>query len=182
MDCLKSVAKSFYYFSRFILPVGLGARTVLEGETETSNLFAMTSDFSDPFVENQEQLINCYEGTLKSVKLALPILFKNVIKFVCDLAQNEVKESGDIKNVSNYFVLILMMAGMIDDFQDSLNEMLKAASLPVSVIVIKVGNTQPENDSEKFIKNAFPAFLSAERVYIDLLDFDKYKNEQGQHT
>ena len=71
---------------------------------------------------------------------------------------------------------------MIDDFQDSLNEMLKAASLPVSVIVIKVGNTQPENDSEKFIKNAFPAFLSAERVYIDLLDFDKYKNEQGQHT
>jgi hypothetical protein len=31
------------------------------------------------------------------------------------------------------------MAGVIDDFQDALNEILRAANLPVSVIVIKIG-------------------------------------------
>jgi len=41
--------------------------------------------------------------------------------------------------VKNYYVLILQMAGMIDDFKDALNEMLRAANLPISIIVIKMG-------------------------------------------
>jgi hypothetical protein len=32
-----------------------------------------------------------------------------------------------------------MMAGMVDDFKDSINELLRAANLPISVIVIKIG-------------------------------------------
>lgn len=74
------------------------------------------------------------------------------------------------------------MAGMIDDFQDTLNEMLKAANLPVSIIVIKLGKSSEENDSEKFMKKAFPAFKQSERVFVDLLDFEKYKNEGDKHT
>ena len=60
--------------------------------------------------------------------------------------------------------------------------MLKAANLPVSIIVIKLGKNTEENDSEKFMKKAFPAFKQAERVYVDLLDFEKYKNELDKHT
>jgi len=61
MDCLKSVSKSFYYFNRFILPVGFGARTLLtKGEGPACNLFAMSGDFMDPFVESAEELANCY--------------------------------------------------------------------------------------------------------------------------
>jgi hypothetical protein len=39
------------------------------------------------------------------------------------------------------------MAGVIDDFQEALNELLRAANLPVSVLVIKIGGMQEENDS-----------------------------------
>lgn len=69
------------------------------------------------------------------------------------------------------------MAGMIDDFQDTMNEMLKAAHLPVSIIVINISKNTQENDSEKFIKKAFPAFKKSERIYVDLLDFESYKND-----
>jgi len=31
------------------------------------------------------------------------------------------------------------MAGVIDDFQDALNEIMRAAHLPVSVVVVKIG-------------------------------------------
>lgn len=31
------------------------------------------------------------------------------------------------------------MAGVIDDFQDALNEIMRAANLPVSVVIVKVG-------------------------------------------
>ena len=54
--------------------------------------------------------------------------------------------------------------------------------MPVSVIVIKLGPNTEENDSEKFMKQAFPAFKKSERVYVDLLDFENYKNDKGQHT
>ena len=64
---------------------GIGAKTV-DGDVETCNLFSMTGDFMDPFVESEEELINSYAGTIKSVKLALPIFFKDLMKLVCDIA------------------------------------------------------------------------------------------------
>ena len=44
-----------------------------------------------------------------------------------------------------------MMAGVVDDFKDSLNEMLRAASIPVSIIVVKMGKNKEDNDSQKFL-------------------------------
>ena len=75
-------------------------------------------------------------------------MYKSIIKIVCDLAKNELGcESSedpieDIRKVKNYYVLTLLMAGMIDDFKDALNEMLRAANLPISIIVVKIGRTQ----------------------------------------
>ena len=57
--------------------------------------------------------------------------------------------------------------------------MLKAANLPISIIIIQIGKNTQENDSEKFINEAVPAFEKSERVYVDLLDFDSYKNEMS---
>lgn len=73
------------------------------------------------------------------VKLALPINFTPIIKLVCDLAQIEYGTISEIKQIKNYYVLLLLMAGVIDDLETSINEILRAANLPVSVIVIKVG-------------------------------------------
>ena len=88
------------------------------------------------------------------------------------MAAQEVEESNNIQGLKNYYVLTLLMAGMVDDFQDALNEMLRAAKLPVSIIVIKLGKDSDENDSEKFIKKAIPAFKSSERIFVYLLDFE----------
>lgn len=136
-----------------MLAYGYGARTV-EGEGPACNLLSMTGDFQDPFVFNEEELLNSYIGTIKSVKLALPVNFKDIIKLVSDLAKVEFATAIDIKQIKNYYILVLLMAGVIDDFQDSLNEILRAAHLPVSVIIIKIGSSQEENDSSLIIKNA----------------------------
>ena len=83
---------------------------------------------------------------------------KSIIKIVCDLAMDELGSDSsedpieDIRKVKNYYVLTLLMAGMIDDFKDALNEMLRAANLPISIIVVKIGKNSEENDSEKFMK------------------------------
>ena len=85
LDVLRRVFRSYTKFSDFMLSYGFGARTV-KGDGPACNLFSMTGDFMDPFIDGEEQLINSYGGTLKSVKLALPVNFKDIIKLVCDLA------------------------------------------------------------------------------------------------
>mmetsp|Transcript_19177 Transcript_19177/g.29368 ORF Transcript_19177/g.29368 Transcript_19177/m.29368 type:complete len:170 (+) Transcript_19177:1235-1744(+) len=120
IDCLKSVSKTFYHFNRFMLAYGFGARPFLDDNKPATNLFSMTGDFADPYVYDGKSLIKHYEDTIKSVKLALPVMYKDIVKFTCDVAQKEMgrEEGGDenIQEVKNYYVLVLIMAGMVDDF------------------------------------------------------------------
>ena len=68
-----------------MLAYGYGARTV-SGEGPACDLFSMTGDYTDPFIDNEEQLLHSYTGTIQAVKLSLPVNFKDIIKMVCDLA------------------------------------------------------------------------------------------------
>eukprot|EP00349_Pseudokeronopsis_sp_Brazil_P006730 CAMPEP_0202959706 /NCGR_PEP_ID=MMETSP1396-20130829/3880_1 /ASSEMBLY_ACC=CAM_ASM_000872 /TAXON_ID= /ORGANISM="Pseudokeronopsis sp., Strain Brazil" /LENGTH=41 /DNA_ID= /DNA_START= /DNA_END= /DNA_ORIENTATION= len=40
---------------------------------------------------------------------------------ICDLAQIELGTASEIKDIKNYYVLVMMMAGVIDDFEESFN-------------------------------------------------------------
>jgi hypothetical protein len=87
MVAIRRFSKAFKHFSRFMLGYGFGARTVgSDKEGPACNLFTLTGDFMDPFVTSEEELFNSYCGTLKAVKLGLPVCFKDVFKLVCDLA------------------------------------------------------------------------------------------------
>jgi hypothetical protein len=56
----------------------------------------MSGDFFDPFVDELDELIACYRGTLKTVRLALPVNYTAIIKFVCDLAESEFSKIEDV--------------------------------------------------------------------------------------
>jgi hypothetical protein len=58
-------------------------------------------------------------------------------------------EFGTVDNVSdirNYYVLVLLMAGVIDDLEEAVNEVLRAKDIPVSIVIVKIGK-QEESDS-----------------------------------
>eukprot|EP00352_Strombidinopsis_acuminata_P003583 CAMPEP_0176389100 /NCGR_PEP_ID=MMETSP0126-20121128/38110_1 /TAXON_ID=141414 ORGANISM="Strombidinopsis acuminatum, Strain SPMC142" /NCGR_SAMPLE_ID=MMETSP0126 /ASSEMBLY_ACC=CAM_ASM_000229 /LENGTH=162 /DNA_ID=CAMNT_0017757719 /DNA_START=1208 /DNA_END=1696 /DNA_ORIENTATION=- len=154
---------------------GIGARTQ-PGEGPACNLFSMTGDFDDPFVNTADELINCYAGTIKTVRLALPVNFMSIIKFVCDLAQHEFGTVSDVTGIRNYYKLVILMAGVIDDFQDSLNEILRAADLPISVTIVKIGANSQENDSMLLMTKSQDAFKQSERAFINLIEYEKYKH------
>ena len=56
-------------------------------------------------------------------------------------------------DIKNYYVLTLLMAGIIDDLEDAVNEILRAADLPISVVIIKIGKSASgDNDSAVLIE------------------------------
>jgi hypothetical protein len=62
-----------------------------------------------------------------------------MIQYVCDMAQMEYGTCEDVTQIKNYYVLVLMMAGMIDDLQECLNEIIRAKDIPISIVIVKVG-------------------------------------------
>jgi len=69
------------------------------------------------------------------------------------------------------------MAGVIDDFQQALNQILRAANLPMSVEIIKIGSggINEDNDSTNLRMLSEHAFKECERNFIDILQYDMYK-------
>ena len=175
VDSLRCFSNAYNSYSRFSLPYGFGARTHVRSEGQDAcDLFSMSGDYQDPFVGDSAELIACYQGTIKSVRLALPVNYHKVIRFVCDLAQMEFGTACDVTDIKNYYVLVLLMAGVIDDLEQSLNEILRARDIPISVVIVKIGNAE-ETDQKVLLSKASQVFTKCERTFIDLLEFEKFK-------
>lgn len=158
-----------------MLAYGVGART-MEGNGTAVDICSMTGDFTDPFIESQEELLNSYEGSLRTIKIAGPVNYKAIVKFVCDMAQLDFGTAADPSAIRNYYVLTILMAGLIDDIDDSVNEILRAADLPISVQIIKIGGvSESENDFSTLIDRTKGAFQQCERNFIDMHDIEDYK-------
>ena len=85
ISAMMAVSKAYSQYAKFMLAYGVGART-MKGNGAAVEICSMTGDFLDPFVESQAELLNCYEGTLRTIKIAGPVNYKAIVKFVCDLA------------------------------------------------------------------------------------------------
>lgn len=156
----------------------MGAKTLPGEGNPTCQLFSITGDYSDPFIENESQMLSCYAETIKAVEITLPIYYRPIVKFVCDLAQMDFGTASDATHIKNYYVLTLLMAGIIDDIEDSINEILRAAELPISVTIIKVGDSaNADNDSLKLFDKSKGIFEKCERVFIEMIDFNLYKTK-----
>lgn len=73
------------------------------------------------------------------MRLALPVNAKTILKHVCDMAQMEYGISEDVTQIRNFYVVVLMLAGMIDDLDECLQEIKRARDMPISIIIVKVG-------------------------------------------
>lgn len=80
------------------------------------------------------------------------------------------------ETVHNYYVLVLLMAGVIDDAQSALNELLRAKNLPVSILIVKVGNNE-ERDQKILIEKASKLLKEQERSFVNLVETESFKTK-----
>merc|ERR1711892_690780 len=112
--------------------LGFGARIPPTGEV--SHEFFLTLDSSKPFCAGIEGILSSYYTSLNAVQLYGPTNFSPVINHVAKFAQ--VYQSDP----SNYFVLLIITDGIITDFEETKDALVNASSLPMSVIIVGVGN------------------------------------------
>lgn len=120
---------------------GFGAK-IPPSNTVCSDCFALNGDFYDPEVKGIDGVIQAYKRALRIVHLHGPTRLAEVIKLTADSARpySEVPEPGGPPIEMKYFVLLILTDGKIDDEVAVINEVVKASGLPMSLVIIGIGD------------------------------------------
>ena len=106
---------------------GFGAKI----KNESSYLFNLNFD-KNPKIKEIQGIIDAYHNAFQKIKLWGPTYFSPIIRKINEMIEKE-------KNKLNYYILMILTDGILDDMEKTINELVKSSSLPLSVIIIGVG-------------------------------------------
>ena len=127
-----------YYDSDKKIPVfGFGAKLPPEFK-HISHCFALNKDIFDPEVKGINEVVSVYKRACKEVTFHGPTLFSSLIHTAADYARSRPVTQEN----QQYYILLILTDGIINDMEATLNEIVEASVLPISIIIVGVG---PEN-------------------------------------
>ena len=131
-QCIRAVGEILCpYDSDQLFPVlGFGAKVA--GRVE--HCFPLTFNPQAPCVQGLEGIIGAYQNALRQVGLSGPTLFSHVIRYASQLAVAAWQESR------TYTILLIITDGVINDMQDTKDAIVDAGRLPLSIVIVGVGN------------------------------------------
>ncbi|MBA0638173.1 hypothetical protein Godav_005174 [Gossypium davidsonii] len=86
-------------------------------------------------VEGVQGIMAAYANALHTVTLSGPTLFGPVINTAAQLASQAT--SNDI---TKYFVLLIITDGVLTDIEETMDALVRASDLPLSILIVGVGN------------------------------------------
>ncbi|KAH9363687.1 hypothetical protein HPB48_022221 [Haemaphysalis longicornis] len=120
------------YDSNKMFPaLGFGARLPPDGRV--SHEFVLNGNPNNPYCAGIQGVLEAYQKTLQSVQLFGPTNFAPVIHHVAKFARKYC-------DGTSYFVLLIITDGVISDMPQTKKAIVQASSLPMSIIIVGVGN------------------------------------------
>ncbi|ORX58526.1 Copine-domain-containing protein [Piromyces finnis] len=120
---------------------GFGAKV----NSRVSHCFPLNGNEMQPKVFGIEGIMNSYANTLRNIVLYGPTNFSPVINKV--IAECEQMQNNEGKG-NNYHVLLIITDGKISDREETIRSIVKASFLPISIIIVGVGNDDFETMNE----------------------------------
>ena len=158
---------AYYDYDQLFPCFGFGAKY----KEQTLQAFNLNLK-NDPNINFIQGIIEEYHKALSVVNLWGPTYFSPIIKNMNKLIKNE-------NNRLKYHILMILTDGMIDDMDDTIEELVESSFLPLSVIIIGVGQTdfssmvELDADENALINSKG---VKAERDLVQFVPFLKYES------
>ncbi|KAG2658727.1 hypothetical protein PVAP13_1KG305000 [Panicum virgatum] len=110
---------------------GFGARPI---DGPVSHCFNLNGSTYQPEVDGIQGIMSAYISALRNVSLAGPTLFGQLIGTAMAIASQSLAD-----NQQKYFILLIITDGVVTDFQETIDAIIRASDFPMSIIVIGVG-------------------------------------------
>lgn len=138
--------------------------------------FPINGNTSDPNIHLIDNVLVEYRKFITQIRLAGPTNFAPMIR---DL-NNEVKENLKNGMTMGYNILLILTDGQISDLTDTIDEMVEASFLPISVIIVGIGNGD-FTSMDILDADENPLYdrrrRKADRDLVQFVPFNKFKND-----
>ncbi|XP_038077700.1 copine-3-like isoform X2 [Patiria miniata] len=114
--------------------LGFGAK--IPPNQQVSHEFAINFDLSNPYCAGVGGIVAAYQNCLRQITLWGPTNVAPIITHVAKFA----KVANQDKKASQYFILLLLTDGVITDMYETRDAIVAASKLPMSIIIVGVGN------------------------------------------
>jgi vacuolar-type H+-ATPase subunit F/Vma7 len=132
--CIRAVGEILCpYDSDQLFPVvGFGAK--IFGTSVVSHCFPLTLSAEVPFVRGLDGILGAYRYALQHLLFSGPTRFAEIIRDASRKAVDSFRESRA------YTIMLIVTDGCINDMQDTIDAIVAAGRLPLSIIIVGVGN------------------------------------------
>ncbi|KAG5842395.1 copine-4 isoform X1 [Anguilla rostrata] len=113
---------------------GFGAQ--IPPDFKVSHDFAVNFDEDNPECAGIQGVVEAYQNCLPKIQLYGPTNIAPIIQKVASSASEEMHT----KEAMEYFILLILTDGVITDMADTREAIVHASHLPMSVIIVGVGN------------------------------------------
>nr|XP_014352348.1 PREDICTED: copine-5 [Latimeria chalumnae] len=155
--------------------LGFGAKIPPDGRV--SHEFPLNGNPENPYCNGIEGILEAYHQSLKTVQLYGPTNFAPVVNHVARYA-------AAVQDGTQYFVLLIITDGVISDMAQTKEAIVNAAKLPMSIIIVGVG--QAEFDAMVELDGDDIRISSrgklAERDIVQFVPFRDYIDRTGNHV
>ena len=149
-----------------------------KGSKEVNQCFNINFK-DDPNIIGIENIINCYKESLDKVKLSGPTNFahiiQKVIKNIKDVLENKKEEN-------HYYILMILTDGLINDMDETIKYIIEGSKLPLSIIIIGIGNEDFTNmhtlDADDIPLVDLDGNIT-KRDIVQFVEFNKFKNKNN---
>ena len=170
-----------YYDDNQLFPVfGFGFKFVNQAGSNfgkySNDNYPINCNISDPNINLIDNVLKEYRQFITQVTLWGPTNFAPMIN---DL-NREVKDNLQNGLVMHYNILLILTDGQINDMQDTIDALVEASFLPISVIIVGIGNGNFGNmdildadDNPLYDRRR----RKADRDLVQFVPFNNYKDD-----
>lgn len=163
-----------YDYDKNIPMYGFGAKRTYIGEKSVNHCFSMTRDENNPYASGLDGIMQVYSNIVQAVDFTGPTKFGPVISKALDIARKEKFNGNKV-----YTILQIMTDGIIDDMSETIDLLCAGADLPLSVIIIGVGDAdfgqmKKLDGDDKILTNS-----RGVRTSRDIVQFVPFNNFAG---
>ena len=167
MSCGNIIA--YYDYDQMFPVFGFGA--VLPNETEANMCFNINGT-PDPHICTINAILETYRNVIFQLTFSGPTNFGDILRNTIRMIKNE-------NNSLKYSVLLILTDGMICDMNDTIDLIVEASNLPLSIVIVGIGNANFANMVQLDADEGVLEASNGQKAKRDLVQFVPFSQFEG---